>query len=202
MKRFLEFTDAGSLFVFGVLANQPKLGEALGPENGFIFAFKALPTIIFISSFFTVLYYFGILQFVVRLMARDEDCVSTSSEELPCEETYATTTYIRDFRGVVTDEETAVPGELVRSLHRIYDAEGIYPRRVRNVLGHEVETAVHPALGVVVATEDEETLIKSFRNIERVAVTVPSELEVRDLVWARSLLVSESALEAVEGRAN
>jgi CNT family concentrative nucleoside transporter len=70
VKRFLEFTDAGSLFVFGVLANQPKLGEVLGPENGFIFAFKALPTIIFISSFFTVLYYFGVLQFVVRLMAR------------------------------------------------------------------------------------------------------------------------------------
>jgi CNT family concentrative nucleoside transporter len=70
VKRFLEFTDAGSLFVFGVLANQPKLGEVLGPENGFIFAFKALPTIIFISSFFTVLYYFGVLQFIVRLMAR------------------------------------------------------------------------------------------------------------------------------------
>ena len=71
VKRFLEFTDAGSLFVFGVLANQPRLGEVLGPENGFIFAFKALPTIIFISSFFTVLYHFGVLQFVVRLMARE-----------------------------------------------------------------------------------------------------------------------------------
>src|SRR5918992_871511 len=70
VKRFLEFTDAGSLFVFGVLANQPKLGEVLGPEHGFIFAFKALPTIIFISSFFTVLYYFGVLQVIVRLMAR------------------------------------------------------------------------------------------------------------------------------------
>jgi CNT family concentrative nucleoside transporter len=70
VKRFLEFTDVGSIFVFGVLADQPKLGEVLGPANGFIFAFKALPTIIFISSFFTVLYYFGILQFIVRLMAR------------------------------------------------------------------------------------------------------------------------------------
>ncbi len=68
--RFLEFTTAGSTFVFGALANQTKMGEVLGPENGFIFAFTALPTIIFISSFFTVLYYFGILQFVVRLMAR------------------------------------------------------------------------------------------------------------------------------------
>jgi CNT family concentrative nucleoside transporter len=70
VKRFLEFTDAGSLFVFGVLANQPRGGAVLGPEHGFIFAFKALPTIVFISSFFTVLYYFGVLQFVVRLMAK------------------------------------------------------------------------------------------------------------------------------------
>jgi len=68
--RFLEFTNAGSTFVFGVLANQTKMAEIFGPENGFVFAFTALPTIIFISSFFTVLYYFGILQFVVRVMAR------------------------------------------------------------------------------------------------------------------------------------
>ena len=54
---------------------------------------------------------------------------------------------------------------------------------------------------LVVAGEGEEALIKSFRNLDRVAVTVPSELEVRDLVWARALLVSEAALEAVQGRA-
>ena len=68
--RFLEFTTAGSTFVFGVLANQTKMAETFGPDNGFVFAFTALPTIIFISSFFTVLYYFGVLQFVVRMMAR------------------------------------------------------------------------------------------------------------------------------------
>jgi CNT family concentrative nucleoside transporter len=70
VKRFLEFTNAGSYFVFGPLANQPLMGQAFGPANGFVFAFSALPTIIFISSFFTVLYYFGILQFIVWLMAR------------------------------------------------------------------------------------------------------------------------------------
>ena len=70
VKRFLEFTDAGSLFVFGVLADPARLGDTFGPAYGFIFAFKALPTIIFISSFFTVLYYFGVLQVIVRLMAR------------------------------------------------------------------------------------------------------------------------------------
>jgi large subunit ribosomal protein L4 len=54
---------------------------------------------------------------------------------------------------------------------------------------------------VVIAHEDEEALIKSFRNIDRAVVTVPSELEVAALVWARSLLVSEAAREPVEGRA-
>ncbi len=54
---------------------------------------------------------------------------------------------------------------------------------------------------VVVAHEDEEALVKSFRNLERVLVTVPAELEVATLVWARSLLVSQAALEDVQGRA-
>jgi CNT family concentrative nucleoside transporter len=70
VKRFLEFTNAGSQFVFRVLANPEAMDKVFGPGNGFIFAFTALPTIIFVSSFFTVLYYFGVLQFVVRLFAR------------------------------------------------------------------------------------------------------------------------------------
>src|SRR5207237_3166221 len=38
---------------------------------------------------------------------------------------------------------------------------------------------------VVVTSEDEEALIKSFRNLPRVLVTVPAELEVAHVVWAR-----------------
>jgi CNT family concentrative nucleoside transporter len=67
-RRFLEFTTAGSLFVFGGLADPETMSKVF--PGGFIFAFTALPTIIFISSFFTVLYYFGLLQVIVRLMAR------------------------------------------------------------------------------------------------------------------------------------
>ena len=55
---------------------------------------------------------------------------------------------------------------------------------------------------VIVATEDEVTLIKSFRNLPRVLVTVPAELEVAHVVWARSLVVSEAALPLVQGRAS
>ncbi|MGC3965904.1 MAG: nucleoside transporter C-terminal domain-containing protein [Pirellulales bacterium] len=70
VQKFLGFTNVGSEFVFGKLSDPAVLEKALGPNNGFVFAFTALPTIIFVSSFFTVLYYFGILQFVVRVMAR------------------------------------------------------------------------------------------------------------------------------------
>jgi large subunit ribosomal protein L4 len=54
---------------------------------------------------------------------------------------------------------------------------------------------------VIVATEDEEALIKSFRNVDRVVITVPAELEVVDIVGARSLLITEAALPLVQQRA-
>ena len=54
---------------------------------------------------------------------------------------------------------------------------------------------------VVVISETEIGAAKSFRNIDRIVVTVPSELEVAQVVWARSLVVSQAALEAVQGRA-
>jgi len=55
---------------------------------------------------------------------------------------------------------------------------------------------------VVIANEDEEAVVKSFRNLERVLVTVPSELEVAHVVWARSLIISESSLDALQRRAS
>ncbi len=51
---------------------------------------------------------------------------------------------------------------------------------------------------LVVAQADEETLVRSLRNLERVLVVEPSELEVGALVWARSLLATESALARVQ----
>jgi large subunit ribosomal protein L4 len=55
---------------------------------------------------------------------------------------------------------------------------------------------------VLVANDEDVNLVKSFRNLERVAIVAPSELEIAAVVWARTLLVSESALELVEGRAS
>ncbi len=55
---------------------------------------------------------------------------------------------------------------------------------------------------VVVALHEEENIHKSFRNLQRVAVIGPSELEVGALVWARSLVISEAALPIVQGKAS
>ena len=61
--KIMDQANAGSAFVFGdELVNDPSFG--------FIFATKALPIIIFLSSLFAVLYYLGILQKVVLLMAK------------------------------------------------------------------------------------------------------------------------------------
>ncbi|TAK55377.1 MAG: NupC/NupG family nucleoside CNT transporter [Bacteroidetes bacterium] len=60
----LGFTIEGAKFVFGNLAINSGQGSL-----GFFFAFQVLPTIIFVSSLTSVLYYLGILQRVVQVMA-------------------------------------------------------------------------------------------------------------------------------------
>ena len=71
-KKFTEFSAEGGSFVFGPLVNMPAIekGLGLGPGGGMVFAFVALPAVIFVSSFFTVLYHLGVLQLVVRAFAR------------------------------------------------------------------------------------------------------------------------------------
>jgi large subunit ribosomal protein L4 len=64
-----------------------------------------------------------------------------------------------------------------------------------------IEAAGLVAPVVVVVTDEEQAAAKSFRNLPRVAVVAPSELEVAAVVWARSLVVSEAALPIVETRA-
>jgi CNT family concentrative nucleoside transporter len=58
-KKLLDFSYAGSVFVFGELGKQQS-------SLGLIFAFQVLPTIIFIAAFFAVLYHLGVMQLVIR----------------------------------------------------------------------------------------------------------------------------------------
>jgi CNT family concentrative nucleoside transporter len=70
VKAFISCSDQGAQFVFGNLAHTESMARSFGSDYLFPFAFKALPPILFVSAFFTLLYHFGVLQFCVRLMAR------------------------------------------------------------------------------------------------------------------------------------
>src|SRR6202166_4697595 len=72
----LGFAGVGAAFVFGPLGDSTiwrrAMTGALGPDGAqyaVIFAFQVLPTIIFIAALFAILYYFGVMQVVVRIFA-------------------------------------------------------------------------------------------------------------------------------------
>lgn len=58
----LEYTEEGSQFLFGPLG-------AKSGQFGVVFAFQVLPIVIFIASLFSILYYFGVMQVVIKGMA-------------------------------------------------------------------------------------------------------------------------------------
>ena len=72
IKKILDFSVEGSKFLFGNLANSdlyfPKDGS--WPGFGFQFAFLVLPTVIFFSSIMSVLYHFGVMQKIIKFIAK------------------------------------------------------------------------------------------------------------------------------------
>ncbi len=95
---------------------------------------------------------------------------------------------------------SALSAHVSRGSMAVVDAEKFdEPSTKKAVTMLDGWTADRPVL--VVCESSEDAVAKSFRNIARVSVTGPGELEVRHLVGARSVLVTTSALETVSGRA-
>ena len=71
VNNMLSATFAGTQILFGQLGlpNSGAFGKLIAPSSGAIFAFQVLPTIIFISAFFAVLYHIGLMQIIIRGMA-------------------------------------------------------------------------------------------------------------------------------------
>ena len=61
----IDSANAGVSFLFGGLVSG-KMFEVFG-GGGFVFAFRVLPIIIFFASFMAVLYYLGIMQFIIKI---------------------------------------------------------------------------------------------------------------------------------------
>jgi CNT family concentrative nucleoside transporter len=67
----LDAATAGSRFLFGRLALPPGATGGVGETSlGFILAFQAFPTIVFFSALMAILYYYGIMQRIIRAFAR------------------------------------------------------------------------------------------------------------------------------------
>ncbi len=74
----LKYTTAGAEFLFGFLGHGPEYEDSMGV----IFAFQVLPTIIFFASLTAILYHYGVLQFVVKIMSRGmQKLLGTSGAE-------------------------------------------------------------------------------------------------------------------------
>jgi len=76
IKALLAFATVGSAFVFGPIGNPPVWADAMnrifgpaGAQYAVVFAFQIAPTIIFVAALFAILYYFGVMQVVVRAFA-------------------------------------------------------------------------------------------------------------------------------------
>jgi len=71
INHMLSATVAGTRVLFGELGlpNAGAFGKVISPASASIFAFQVLPTIIFISAFFAVLYHIGVMQIVIRALA-------------------------------------------------------------------------------------------------------------------------------------
>lgn len=67
--KVLDAASAGARFLFGRLAVPPGAADG-GPSLGFILAFQAFPTIVFFSALMAILYYYGIMQRIIRVFAR------------------------------------------------------------------------------------------------------------------------------------
>ncbi|RJQ43962.1 MAG: nucleoside transporter [Nitrospiraceae bacterium] len=70
--KVIDVAGAGSRFIFGRLALPPGTTDEWGGESlGFIFAFQALPTIIFFASLMGILYYVGFMPWLIGIFAKN-----------------------------------------------------------------------------------------------------------------------------------
>ena len=75
IQNMLSATYAGTRILFGQLGlpNAGFVGDAMAqnghPNAGSMFAFQVLPTIIFISAFFAIMYHIGVMQIIIRGLA-------------------------------------------------------------------------------------------------------------------------------------
>ncbi len=101
MTRLLDFTEFGATFIFGTLATDFSVGA--------IIAFKVLPTIIFVSSLMSILFYLGIIQRIVKAIG----FVMERSMKVSGAEAFLSASFV--FMGI---EAVTAVGEYIKRMSR------------------------------------------------------------------------------------
>lgn len=173
VKGILDTALVGSEFVFG-----PKLVAPDGPA-GFVFAFRVLPTVIFVAAVFAVLYHLGLMQWIVRafawIMAR---CMGSSGAEslnvaasLFLGQTEAPLT-IRPYLPKLTKSElltvmTSGMAHVSGGVMAAYFAFGVSPKHILTAVIMTAPGTILLAKMLVPETETPETLGKVRENSEK-----------------------------------
>ena len=143
VNQLLAYAQDGASFVFGSLADP-------GAPAGFVFAFRILPTIIFMAAFFAVMYYLGIMQVIIKgaawLMTRLMNVSGAESLDVAASifmgQTEAPLT-IRPFLSKLTQSEmmtimTAGMAHVSGGIMAAYIAQGV---EAKHILGAVIMTA-------------------------------------------------------------
>ncbi len=69
VERLLGFANDGAVFVLGPLADSSAMMEVFGPAGSFVFAFKLVPTLIFVAALSGFAYHIGLMQKVVGFVS-------------------------------------------------------------------------------------------------------------------------------------
>jgi CNT family concentrative nucleoside transporter len=176
----LGYSFAGSSFVFG------ELGKKNG-ALGMVFAFQVLTTIIFVSAFFALLYHFGIMQFVIRQIARVMVKMGASGAEsldvaasIFIGQTEAPLT-IRPFLPSATRSElmTIMTAGMAHVSGGIMGAYILYGIEAKHLLAAVIMTAPGTILIAKMLVPETETPLTAPKSVRRrTAKAPPSELEI------------------------
>jgi concentrative nucleoside transporter, CNT family len=69
VEKVIAYSQEGAAFIFGPLVDVPAVGKAFG-AGGFIFFFKIIPTILFVAVLVNIGYHLGIIQMIVKVLAK------------------------------------------------------------------------------------------------------------------------------------
>lgn len=167
VNQLLAYAQAGASFVFGSLADP-------AAPAGFVFAFRILPTIIFMAAFFAVMYYLGIMQLIIKgaawVMTRLMNVSGAESLDVAASifmgQTEAPLT-IRPFIAKLTRSEmmtimTAGMAHVSGGIMAAYIAQGV---EAKHILGAVIMTAPGTLLIAKTLVPETETPV-SGKNID------------------------------------